>query len=132
MIQEFVDAFMAKKDKLIHVFQEKHPDEYIDIVKAVVSVLSEAASVELPSPEKIHEIGYENYQGTLVFVIGSEESSSDYWYVKIEYGSCSACDTLQGIRDYTEDKPTEEQVDDYMTLALHIVQAMKKMSGDAV
>ena len=49
--------------------------------------------------------------------------------MKVGYGSCSGCDTLEGIRHYNDDKPTEEQVRDYMTLALHIVQGMKRM-GD--
>ena len=35
--------------------------------------------------------------------------------MKVGYGSCSGCDTLEGIRYYNDDKPTEEQVRDYAT-----------------
>ena len=81
-----------------------------------------------PDPERIHRIDDGNYQGTLVYVIGEKGYQPDkYWYVKVDYGSCSGCDTLEGIRDYTDDAPTDEQAKDYMTVALHIVQGMKPM-----
>jgi hypothetical protein len=57
---------------------------------------------------------------------------SDYWYVKISYGSCAVCDTLERIRDYSVGKPTAKQACDYMTLALHIVEGLKKMVDDEV
>lgn len=52
--------------------------------------------------------------------------------MKVGYGSCSGCDTLEAIRDYSSEKPTPEQVKDYMALALHIVQGLKKMGDDEV
>lgn len=52
---------------------------------------------------------------------------SKYWYVCINYGSCSGCDTYENIRSYSNDPPTEDQVKSYWTLALHIVQQMKEM-----
>lgn len=54
-----------------------------------------------------------------------------YWYVKVSYGSCSASDTLESIREYSDEKLTEAQIDDYMTLVLHVVQGLKKMGDDA-
>ena len=66
-----------------------------------------------------------------MFVIAARGyQPSDYWYVKISYGSCSGCDTLEAIRAYSDDPPTPEQIDDYLTLALHIVQGLKKMGDD--
>ena len=44
--------------------------------------------------------------------------------------SCSACDTLESIKDYSGDPPTSSQVNGYMTLALHIIQGMKKMGEE--
>jgi hypothetical protein len=49
----------------------------------------------------------------------------------VGYGSCSGCDTLQGISDYSHAAPNEKQIDDYMTLALHIVQGFKAVHGEA-
>lgn len=133
MIQEYVDIFMAKKPDLEKIFKEKHPEEYKDIVKAVVTVLAGEDGYGRPDPERIHEIDDGGYQGMLVFVIGAEGyQPSDYWYVRVYYGSCSECDTLQAIEGYSGESPTDEQVKDYMTLALHIVQGLKKMGGEAV
>ena len=131
MIQKFVDRFMAGKEKLKEMFSEKHPDSYIDIVRTVVSVLHDEEEYASPDPERIHQIDDGDYQGTLVFIIGADGyQPSTYWGVLVSYGSCSGCDTLQAIRSYTDEKPTDEQVKDYMTLALHIVQRLKLIGDD--
>ena len=133
MIQEFVDRFMANKDALASSFTE-HPDDYKSLVKKVIAVITDEDSSwgsERPDPERIHAIDDGDYQGTLVFVIAEKGyQPSDYWYVKVSYGSCSGCDTLEAIRGYQDDAPTQEQIKDYMTLALHIVQGLKKMGDE--
>lgn len=131
MIAEFVELFMAGKPKLEALFSEKHPENYKAIVEAVMAVLNNGEHYGAPDPKRIHELDDGDYQGTLVYVIAATGyQPSDYWYVKVGYGSCSGCDTLEGIRSYSDDKPTEDQVRDYMTLALHIVQGLKKMGDD--
>lgn len=72
------------------------------------------------------------YQGTQIFLIPEETyqpSVDNYLVTHTYYGSCSGCDTLEGIRSYDKEKPTETQVKDYMTLALHLVQRLKKLSA---
>lgn len=133
MIAEFVEMFMSGKHALETMFSDKHPESYKEIVDAVISILNKKNDEDYvkPDPKRIHEIDDGGYQGTLVYVIGSTGyQPSDYWYVKVEYGSCSGSDTLKRIRGYSNDKPTEDQVRDYMTLALHIVQKLKKMDDD--
>jgi hypothetical protein len=137
MIQRFVNRFMAAESVLREKFAAKHPDAYIDIVKAVVSVIGEEAAYGEegaygePDETRIHEINDGDYQGTLVFVIAAGGYQPwEYWYVKVYYGSCSGCDTLEGIRNYRDDPPTKEQIDAYMTLALHIVQGFKSMQTE--
>lgn len=39
----------------------------------------------------------------------------------------SGCDTLMAISGYSDELPNEEQVKDYMTLALHLVQKLKRL-----
>jgi hypothetical protein len=132
MIQEFVDQFMENKDALRKVFATKHPDNYEEIVKNVAWAIRSDRGGDL-DPERITVIDDGNYQGTLVFVIGEAGyQPSDYWYVKVSYGSCSGCDTLEAIRRYDNEPPTDDQVDGYMTLALHIVQGIKKMGDEYV
>ncbi len=130
MIQKFIDLFEKNKSSLEQKYGTAHPESYREIVKDVISILGNQDDYGEPDPDRIVEIDHGHYQGTLLYVIGAEGyQPSDYWYVMVSYGSCSACDTLHGIRTYfDEDKaPTEEQVKDYMTLALHIVQGIRKM-----
>ena len=127
MIQEFVNAFMENKDKIREVFKASHPEDYGAIVKTVISFMPEVNSVK-PDVERIHTIDDGGYQGTLVYVIGEEGyQPSVYWYVFVDYGSCSGCDTLQRILNYSNDPPTDEQANDYTKLALDIVTGLKLM-----
>ena len=133
MIQKFVDKFVSGKETLEAQFKSKRPDSYIDIVRAVASVIGGEDSDDYgnsPDPERIHQIDDGDYQGTLVFVIGATGyQPSTYWYVRVSYGSCSGCDTLQAIQQWG-DEVHDEEVKDYMTLALHIVQQMKQMDDN--
>lgn len=132
MDMQIVKAWEANKQAVKSVFEEKHPKNYKDVISAVVKMLHDSSDEYYkPDPKRIHEIDDGDYQGTLVYVIGSTGyQPHQYWYVKVGYGSCSGCDTLQAICGYEDGKPTEEQVKDYMTLALHIIQGMRKM-GDS-
>ena len=131
MIPEFIKAFDAKRADLKAGFLAARPESYQDIVRAVITVISDPSAHRSPDPERIHIIDDGDYQGMLLFVVGATGSQpSDYWYVAVEYGSCSGCDTLEAIGNYSSDAVTEEQADEYVTLALHIVQGLRKM-GDS-
>lgn len=145
MIQTFVDKFMENKGILEEQFKKEYVYSYTELVKKVISVLSlsndndddddyDDDDDDYPDPERIHMINDGDYQGTLVYVIGERGyQPSTYWYVKIAYGSCSGCDTLQKINDYSDGNvPTDQQIADYMILALHIVQGIKLMGDDEV
>ena len=141
MINEFVEAFHKGQDELKATFS-KHPNEYKDVVKAVVTVIAKNIDspdrYQIPDPERIHEINDGEYQGNLLYLIAADSyQPSVYWYVMVYYGSCSACDTLENIRsDYTDydERVTvsEKQLKDYMMLALHIVQGIKLLDCDIV
>lgn len=130
MIQQFVDRFMQAKPWLEQEFKKAHPEDYKEIVKLVIEAIRDPDGYDQPSTERIHLIDDGDYQGILLFVIGADGyQPRDYWYVKVGYGSCSGCDTLESIRNYSDNPPSDSEVADYMTLALHVVQAIKKM-GD--
>lgn len=132
MIQAFVDKFMAGKDSLRDTWRTAPPKEYKDIVEAVVKLVSDEDGYGEPDPKRVHQVDDGDYQGTLVFVIGATGyQPSDYWYVRISYGSCSGCDTLQAILDDCGyDEPLNDgQLDRLLTLALHVVQKMKAMDA---
>lgn len=122
MIQKFVEAFEKNKAAIREHFEKETPQRYFDVVKNVIAHLNTGGYSD-PDPERIEEIDHGDYQGTLLYVIGGRGYQPDnYWYVKVSYGSCSGCDTLQYILDYSENV-----VDELMTLALHIVQELKEM-----
>lgn len=131
MIDAFVKAWDARKHIVRSKFEAAHPNNYEDIVRAVIEILAD--DYGSPDPSRIHEINDGNWQGTLLYVIAAEGyQPSTYWAVKVSYGSCSACDTLQSIKSdhpFDDDNmvPTASQVDRYMTLALHIIQGLKEI-----
>lgn len=133
MIQKFVERFDKNKSQIEAAFKAKHPEAYIDVVREVIKAVTNNDGYDEIDPERIHQIDDGDYQGTLLFVIAEKGyQPSDYWFVKVGYGSCSGCDTLQAINDSWDDKPpTDDQVSQYMTLALHIVQGLKFMGDTA-
>ena len=134
MIEAFTKAWFANLHTMREKFTEKHPDDYKEVVRSVVEMLADASDdYDKLDPERIHEINDGDYQGTLVYVIGgSGYQPSRYWYVRVGYGSCSGCDTLQSISGYSDESPNDRQVSQYMTLALHIVQGLREMGDSEV
>ena len=135
MIPEFVDIFMTEKEKLEAVFAEKHPKDYAEIVKAVITLLSNSDKLEekpqfkIPDSNKISILGNEHHHKELLFIIISKGYFSlDCWFVKVVCGAYNRHDTLLDITAFgSSGKPTVEQTKDYMTLALCIVQGIKKL-----
>lgn len=132
MEKKIVAAWDANKDKLKAFFAAKHPDSYLEVITAVVQMLHDSMTgYSKPDPARITEIDHGGYQGTLVYVIGATGyQPAAFWYVKVGYGSCSVCDTLKAISNYSDAPPTDEQIGEYMTLALHVIQGLKQMEPE--
>lgn len=139
MIPEFVQAFDKQRKMLAKQFREYQPREYIDIVRAVVDAIQQVLVMpeevdtvrQWLTAKRIVEAQTGSYQGDSVYLIPST-LYSECFYVWVEYGSCSSCDTLQGIHDLgdsTADPATDKQVEEYMSLALHVVQSIKRLPG---
>lgn len=129
MIKKFVKKFEEKKEVLKAIFREEHPDSYLEIVKNLVKTIAEGENeYDTMNPEHIYEIDDGDYQGTKLYIISAGGYPPNIYYTtNTYYGSCPGCDTLQSIRCYSNNKPTKEQVKDYMTLALHLVQKLKEI-----
>lgn len=126
MIKEFVERWEKNKPAIKEYFQKQHPEEYKDIVKLVIENITDNDRYNnTPDPERIHEINDGDYQGTLLYIIAEKGyQPNKYYSVYVSYGSCSGCDTLEALRSWNK-PPTDEQIDGYMQLALHIVQGLK-------
>lgn len=146
MIKEFVQAWDKNKDKLreyIKTHKQEEYDDYVDLVKLLFDIVINPEISNTPysderyfnkafDTENIHEINDGDYQGSLIFLLHADwyqPDPGDYVYTSVYYGSCSGCDTLLAINCYGEDLPNEEQVNDYMTLCLHLLQHCHVMDG---
>lgn len=135
MIEEFVKKWDENKEDLRENFFLSHPESYKDILERLISeVINPNQEDGLPSNSEIEVLTFGDWEGVEVFVVPETTSyPSTFWATKVYYGSCSMCDTLQGIvEDSYDDEgyslpPNEKQVDGYMTLALHMLQRMKEV-----
>ena len=131
MLNNIISRWDENNEKLKEYFkntkQSDYCQSYLSILKAIVKTILPDENIS----SEIIEIDHGEYQGTLIFILHKEEyqpSESDYFITSVSYGSCSVCDTLQAISVYHDDMlPTEEQVGEYMSLALHMVQKMKSL-----
>jgi hypothetical protein len=132
MIQRFCDRFIAKKDELAKMIRENEPSSYKNLFEMVCKILHDDENpYESPNYQSVHHIDDGHYQGTLLFIVPADEyQPSTYWVTKVSYGSCSACDTFYSIRDqrgWNSDEVTDQQVEDYLRIALHLVQGMQEI-----
>lgn len=141
MVKEFVDAFMDGKGRLRAKLDERLREDafgidYDFLVKSTFEAICKGICEHdlMPDSGNVHCIDDGSYQGTLVYVIPEAGyQPSRYWYCRIAYGSCSACDTLDGIiTSYSLNDDENEALDGLMALCLHVVQGTREMEGEEV
>ena len=138
MIEKFVLAWEKNKAELETYFRTHRQAEYCsykELVKLVFDIVINPAieaSYERYVTDDIHVIDDGDYQGTQIFLLHFDTYQpgiGDYVFTDVYYGSCSGCDTLLSISGYDDELPNEEQIKDYMTLCLHLLQHCSYMSG---
>jgi hypothetical protein len=135
MIQKFVKRFMDAKQTIEAELRTADPEDYDALVKRVVQVIANEDDYETPSVDRITVIDHGDYQGTRLYIIAAScYQPSRYWSIFVDYGSCSGCDTLESLKDYSDGPPDDKQVNGYWTLMLHMVQSMRELGkpDDAV
>ena len=144
MVDWIIKKWEQNKSKLRERLARTPQEEYDQYLKLLKIVLDEIVNNEKPdkdygfcyktiSTKDIQQIDYGDYQGTLIFVFHQntyKPDKNETFYTVVDYGSCSVCDTLMGISDYDCGSPTEKQLNDYMTLCLHLVQNIKCFEQD--
>ena len=134
MIKEFVERWNKYKGNLEEYFrntkQEKY-DSYEEIVKLLFKevINQEEINGYKFDIQNITIVDNGDYQGTQIFIIpldSYQPDETEYIVTNTYYGSCSGCDTLQAISSYDyEELPNEDQIKDYMQLALNLLQKCK-------
>lgn len=133
MNKDILDAWNEKQYQVKAWINDADMDEfsYSYLLKNTIQILfpSEKNSHGMPDHNLITEIDNGDYQGTIIFVIGGygyQPPVENHWYTSVYYGSCSGCDTLEGIRSYKAGKSDESQLNYFWTLCLHMMQKMKR------
>ena len=134
MIQEIIKKWDDNKINLEDYFRKTKQSEYetyLKLLLKVVELILNEGSEDGYNAEDITVIDNGDYQGTFIFIIPKDTyqpTISDYIVTHTYYGSCSGCDTLQSIHSYSNELPDEDQIKEYMTLCLHLIQKMKPLS----
>lgn len=133
MIPKIIKRFNESRESLAIRFRGSLPSEYREIVRAVIEAVADNDDDECAlDPKRIHEINDGDYGGIMLYLIPENKYHPyNYWYVRVAYGTCGQCDTLEAIRERSS-SDAELAVRDCMTLALHIAQSIKKLGGNIV
>ena len=130
--KDLLKSALDNNKLLNHVLNKNDDDpleylEYKDLVKlTVMFILNDENEWD---ENKIKEIDDGDYQGTLLYLIPEDTyqpNSSEYLMTFVEYGSCSACDTLQTIQCYLDIRNRDKSIDDLMNLCKDLICNMIK------
>lgn len=129
MDNKAIAAWAESKDEIKAALKKARPNGYEAILKIILEHISEddyGWGTFNPNPDGIIRHDFGDYQGTLLFVIPEIGGSpSRFWTTQVSYGSCSGCDTLEGlIEKYDRAGRPIYNIDGLMTLALHLVQRL--------
>lgn len=138
MIEEFIKAWNYNKatlEEYLKITEMGKYDNYTTLVKLlfekVINPYMEISKHKSYNLTRLHVIDDGDYQGTIIYLIPEDyyqPNSFNYVWTCVEYGSCSACDTIRGICEGDEDElPNEQQLKEFMTLCLHLLQHFKKL-----
>ena len=136
MVKEFVQQWDERKHLLEKWLKENQPSEYEDIYRKLFELVITKPNgyADDWNWERFRVIDDGDWQGNLIFILCNDSyqpNLRDYIFTEVDYGSCSGCDTFEHIRDLAwEDKNTDEQVNQYMTLALHMIQETKTFKSE--
>jgi hypothetical protein len=133
MIMHFVSQWEIRKREVRMRLLSLWPDiTYLGIVTAVVCILRDPDSDDQhPDASQVKEFDIDDdYQGDKIYVISGNLTREKTWVVQVGYGSCSGCDSIKRVLDdgsRISQSPTETQIADMMSLALHVVQGLREI-----
>ena len=134
MLKIVVEKWWKNKKKLEDAYRTKkgwNCCSYLDIVKETVDTIlnDDNDAYAKWNIKHITEIDNGDYQGTYLYLIPAntyQPSADEYLMTYVYYGSYSGCDTLQAIQEWNDGLLKEEQIKEFMTLSLHLLENMIK------
>jgi len=97
---------------------------YESILEITLSCMFNNLDHQPCSDFQVNDFG--EFKGVKIFII-PEVNVFDYpgklWVTKVDYGSCSGCDTLKQL----DDVKIDDQLNGYMLIALHLIENMKEI-----
>lgn len=128
---DLVRLFDKNRAKIRQALGDETYNSYEGLLRvALTSMQDNLDPYGYPNPGNIHVIDDSDYEGTLLLVVPEQTYQPiTYWVFKVNYGSCSTCDTLLNI-NFSVGEPrgtSDQQKDDYMTLILHMIQSAVKV-----
>ena len=136
MDKEIIRRWEANKEHLMNYIKSLSYEDVDEYEKLVRILIIECLNYGCESPydtfnsDEIVRIDHGQYQGTEIYLfhrLSYQPDTEDYYIFDNYYGSCSGCDSLQRILasiNVNEPHFSDEQVDDLITLMLHMVQRM--------
>lgn len=116
------------KDELRKVLAERtdlNSCGYEDLVKLIFETIYNSYEFDYKLDlDNITVIDDGDYQGTILFMIPFrtyQPAAHEYILTHIGYGSCSGCDALQAAQEYGDEKLSEGQIADFMSICKDIV-----------
>jgi len=130
MIREITDKFVELRSDFEEVLSNTkmgRVSDYVHLLEICLRLLNNADIGYKFYVDRLCENDSGEYEGTLLFIIPDKEDTNNFWYIRQDYGSCSACDTLRGIQSSMEpqERYSDAQIKDLWLLSLHMMQNMK-------
>lgn len=126
MSLKFIKQWEANKNKLKKYFKNNKQYEY-NSYEEIIRLILRLCLTGYDWNYHIQSLKDDDNGHGYTLFIASTKNGLIKAITHNSYGTCSGCDTLLKISEYKTGYPTKEQVNEYMTLALHLVQRMKKI-----
>jgi hypothetical protein len=131
MIREITDKFVELRPEFGELLSNTKMckvSHYVHLLEICLRLLNNADIGYKFYVDRLCGIDSDEYEGTILFIITDKEDN--FWYIRQDYGSCSACDTLLEIQSSMSslERYSDAQVKDLWLLSLHMMQNMKVLT----
>jgi hypothetical protein len=133
MIPKFTERLLAAKDQISSELKELDYPSYADLFRLAIKYITDPDDYDFefpsPDPERITQLDWGDYQGTLLYVVAAcGYQPSTFYTAVVDYGSYSGCDTRQAVLEADNPDTRAELLFD---LIRNMISSMHKVQGGA-